>query len=393
MKVQCPLCGKVYDESLAFCMQDGVQLVPVSSAVPSPEPSGDVWVASPPPPLPAPSIPDYKLFDANSVGLATLLGSPIAGSILMALNYRRLKKPEWGASAAVLGLLLTGLLVVAGYFIPQSASAGISIGVIFAMRAMARTVQGCDIEEHVREGGRKGSAWAAAGIGFSVSLLAGVIIFYLFVVRNTKITVGSRDEVYYSGSATKQDATALGESLKTIGYFKDRGVAVLLSKEATGTVVSFIVKDGIWNQPSMVYGFEEVGRELAPSLGGFPITVRLANAERKTERQMFIGEVDAGSKHEVYYFGAATESDGRALADALTKNDFFTDNGATVMLNKDGDRPAIAFVVRDGTWDNPRDVEYFEHLVREVAPSVGGLPVMLRLLDTKTNSHKEVLVN
>jgi hypothetical protein len=39
------------------------------------------------------NIPRYKLFDPTSVGLAAFLGSPIAGTALMGINYRRLGKP------------------------------------------------------------------------------------------------------------------------------------------------------------------------------------------------------------------------------------------------------------------------------------------------------------
>jgi hypothetical protein len=43
------------------------------------------------------SPPVYRLYDSTSVALATLLGSPVAGTRLMALNYRRLGKS--GAAA------------------------------------------------------------------------------------------------------------------------------------------------------------------------------------------------------------------------------------------------------------------------------------------------------
>jgi hypothetical protein len=38
--------------------------------------------------------PSYRLFDATSVFIASLLGSPVAGVTLMALNYRRMGKAQ-----------------------------------------------------------------------------------------------------------------------------------------------------------------------------------------------------------------------------------------------------------------------------------------------------------
>jgi len=108
---------------------------------------------------------------------------------------------------------------------------------------------------------------------------------------------------------------------------------------------------------------------------------------------MTIGRVPAGSKDEVFYYGSATEADGKALVEAFTKEGFLADRGASAMLAKGGDNTSISFVVKDGAWEDPQEVAYFERLVRAVAPSVGGLPIKLRLVDSKVHSHDEVLVN
>ena len=63
------------------------------------------------------------------------------------------------------------------------------------------------------------------------------------------MTIGTKDQVIYSGTATEAQATALGNALKTDGYFTDRGVTVLLNMGANGTTISFVVGDGDWNQP------------------------------------------------------------------------------------------------------------------------------------------------
>jgi len=216
MRSQCPLCATVYEEDFAFCKRDGAQLV---AALPDAGPTavpGDARPLPPPPlpsPLPPSTIPAYKLYDANSVGLATLLGSPLTGSILIALNHRRLKKPGWAISAVFLGVIVTALGVLLAFVIPQGLSVGVSVGLLFAMRGCAQGLQGRDIEEHQREGGKLASRWAAAGIAILVAALIGGIVVYVSL-RDTKITVDSKDEIYYSGSANKRDAVALGQALK-----------------------------------------------------------------------------------------------------------------------------------------------------------------------------------
>jgi hypothetical protein len=49
-------------------------------------------------------------------------------------------------------------------------------------------------------------------------------------------------------------------------------------------------------------------------------------------------------------------------------------------------------VVQDGLWDQPAAIATLERLVRQVAPSVGGLPVELRLLDRDMAIKREVTV-
>ena len=53
---------------------------------------------------------------------------------------------------------------------------------------------------------------------------------------------------------------------------------------------------------------------------------------------------------------------------------------------------AISFLVNDGVWDRPDAVAGFERLVRKVAPSVGGLPVQLRLVDGTMAPRKTLAV-
>src|SRR5665213_2585159 len=59
-------------------------------------------------------------------------------------------------------------------------------------------------------------------------------------------TIGSRDKVWYSGTATAKDAAALGAALQSAGLFQDNGARVMLAKGPAGTVLSFIVGPQGW---------------------------------------------------------------------------------------------------------------------------------------------------
>jgi hypothetical protein len=208
----------------------------------------------------------------------------------MALNDRRLGRAGRGVTSLVLAVAVTALVVLLGWNIPQGFSAPIAIALVVAMRYIALSQQGAAVEDHLHRGGRLGSKWSAFGVGmaflagiFAVIVLAVLIPTYI-AGEGPKVVIGSKDEVYYSGSATKDDAQALGNALKTAGYFADRGVTVLLEEGKDGTVVSFVVNDGIWDQPGMVTSFEEIGREAAPSVGGLPIRLRLVNTSIEVKK-------------------------------------------------------------------------------------------------------------
>jgi hypothetical protein len=169
-------------------------------------------------------------------------------------------------------------------------------------------------------------------------------------------------------------------------------MTVLLNKGKDGTTtVSFVVKEGAWDNPRMAFTFEEIGREAAPAVGGLPIKVQLVNGAKEVKKEMTVGR-SALSKDEVFYFGAATETDAGALAQELKTEGFFEDRGTSVILSKDNGSTAISFIVAEGTWDDANKVAAFEQIVRGCAKTVGGLPIQLQLMTPKLELKKEVAV-
>ena len=121
------------------------------------------------------------------------------------------------------------------------------------------------------------------------NLAAGSMILavtFLSACSAKKVTIGAKDEVSYEGSATKQEAEALGAALKTNGYFKDLGYGVVLSKGSAGTTVSFVVQDGIWDDATQVQGYTMLGRLVAPSIGGLPLKVLIVNTHDEPKKEI-----------------------------------------------------------------------------------------------------------
>jgi hypothetical protein len=355
-----------------------------------PEPVSQAQHLNRPVLVPAASpVPAYSLFDSGGVTLATFFGTPVAGAVLMFVNDKRLGRTGRGVLTLLAAIVVTALASLVGWSIPLGGSAIFALGLVVIMRLAADKSQGKAVAEHVQRGGKLGSKWEAVSVGLAfLGAFAGLIYVVSEISTGPKIIVGTKDEIYYTGTATKDDATALGNGLKASGYLTDRGVTVLLDKGKGGTVVSFIVKEGAWDQPDTLATFDEMGRELAPSLGGFPIEVRLLDKERNVKSKSTVGKLTLGNDH-IYYLGSVTEAQAQALGNSLKTQGFFDDKGVDVFVSRRSDGTALSFIVADGVWNDASMVATFEKIARDAAPAVGGLPIHLRLENSSLEVKKD----
>jgi len=339
-----------------------------------------------------PQIPAYKLYDSGAVALASFLGGPVPGTILMALNYRRLGRPNHAVLAGLAGVSALLGAVLLGNLLPQGTATALGVGLSAATWRTAQTMQGHDIDQHVNRGGQIGSKWVGTGIG-SIFLCAFLALIFLpEILSPKKITTGNLD-VYYSGSATQSDARGLGDALAKIGFAPATKASVFLSKSKSEVpIVSFVVQDGFWNRPSVVLAFGNIAQSVAPTIGGYPLKVRLINGKQETQKEFLVGNKAMGTDENICYFGTATEAEATALGESFKHNQYLVNRPWEVFLTKGNDGTTISFAMTRG-WDEPAKVAIYESLVREGAPSVGGLPVRLQMLDTNLEIQKEEMVN
>ncbi len=109
----------------------------------------------------------------------------------------------------------------------------------------------------------------------------------LTACESTKVKIG-KDEVAFEGSATREQATALGNALKAGNYFQDRGVTVLLAKHNGATTISYVVKDGIWDDADSVAQYGLLSTRVAPTVGGLPVTMRLVNVSLDVKKEQIL---------------------------------------------------------------------------------------------------------
>lgn len=124
--------------------------------------------------------PRYRLFSLGSVMLATALGSPWAGGIVMAVNYQRLGRVGAAIHAFVWTLLFSTALIMLAVLLPDEIyipTASYILVQIGGMYYVAKSYQGAILEEHRQRDGMLASAWGAAGIGFLVAVAIAILVF------------------------------------------------------------------------------------------------------------------------------------------------------------------------------------------------------------------------
>jgi hypothetical protein len=102
-----------------------------------------------------------------------------------------------------------------------------------------------------------------------------------------------QETVRYFAGVTEDDARKLGQALQTAGYFDNTSPAeVLLKVENDGYAVSFMVKDGSWDDAQIIAQYEEFGRQIAPAMGTGPLIVNMVDVSLQTR---WTTSVSAGS--------------------------------------------------------------------------------------------------
>ena len=134
-------------------------------------------------PYAAPARIASSLYTAGHVSLATFLGTPLGGSVVLALNEHRLGRQGGAIKALLFGVLGTVFLVALGFILPDGfPSFPFGLGSLLLMGWIARSRQGEAVRVHLASGGRAASGWGAAGIGLLSLLVVFVPLVAILVV-------------------------------------------------------------------------------------------------------------------------------------------------------------------------------------------------------------------
>lgn len=235
----------------------------------------------------------------------------------------------------------------------------------------------------------KGLAMMAIGL---VGLVVGVSTLF-FSAHGKKVTFGTGEEVYYKDGGTEAEARAVGEALKTTGYFDGKsGKSVQVIKSGDLPVVRFVVKAGVWDKADDVNGFQVLTWQLSKlAFEGRAIEVRICDDQMNDKNTLSSltpppegWKVTFPKSLDIHYTDGATEADAQALGKALVdRGTFGPEAVASVQVSKSGAEWCIKFVLKDGAWDDESIVQVFRDLGKDLSANLyANTVVQVRLCDS-----------
>ena len=245
-----------------------------------------------------PSKPTFALHKVGSVVLATFFGTPIAGGIVMAVNFFRLGRSQAAGVTIFCSVLVTIGVILAAFMLPELGPTGNLVYVVpqlILAGVIANAFQGEEIQQHIRQGGRVVSAWIAFLIGLATLPFAVVLMFGLaFLLPEELVTEGGyrtatfgEDEVLYRGEATEADARRLAVQLREQDFFDGTGYSAILDINGEVTSIGFVVVDNAWKELGTCQYYQSLGEALTSSFGT-PLTIELFDEDLHAQKTMIV---------------------------------------------------------------------------------------------------------
>ena len=122
----------------------------------------------------------YKLFDLQSIGIATFFGSLLAGGVVMAINFKNMGRSDHALTTIVCSLIATAILFALVFFVLLDSEIPrfiIVVPQVLLTLFCAKTYQGKSIDKHKENGGKLYSRWLAFLIGVITIVVILIVTF------------------------------------------------------------------------------------------------------------------------------------------------------------------------------------------------------------------------
>jgi hypothetical protein len=134
------------------------------------------------PALPEPSTAQAKLYTAQQIALATFLGGPIAGCLLLASNHATFGRASARMQTIVWGLVGTAVAIAVALALPQNVPNSIvPVAYTSAVYQFAKTKEGADYQSRLAGAGRQ-PYWKPVVTGLaSLIVIVGLLALYYWL--------------------------------------------------------------------------------------------------------------------------------------------------------------------------------------------------------------------
>ena len=242
-----------------------------------------------------------RVYTPDAVAWASVFGSPVAGSVVMAMNYSRWGKK--GAAWKAVGLGVVGTVALGMLSVYLSAGAGMGLPDSDRGRdsdaAIGGGVPGEEGGGAPGGGGQEGVelegrwGWGAAdvvvdGSARGVVCERGWEVAELVRYAAAGFGGGPVRRFITLMERRRRWAQALGTKLHEIGFLKDGAATIYLSGTGKEKELSFVVQDEAWSRPEAVQTLKQVTELVADAIGGKPVTVRMLDRQTHEKNRIVV---------------------------------------------------------------------------------------------------------
>lgn len=232
------------------------------------------------------SVAASRLFSSRDVLVATLLGSVLAGSTLLALNYFALRRQGAALRTILVGAFAETAMFLAAIMLGDALPGGllwcglfVHAGIVVAMSVITRALQGRALSAQREAGGRVGAVWPSVVVGAGSMVTLGAVLVGALVVLpamgpGASVHVGDLT-IFYKNGITESEARRTGEFLSSNGLV-GKDIDIRLRRVDGVPHIRFDTDASGAGGP-----FSAVGRAIAVhSFDGAAVVVDLATEDR-----------------------------------------------------------------------------------------------------------------
>jgi len=196
--------------------------------------------------------PRRRFWSLGGVAAAAFFGGPLAGGLLIGVDYWRLRRPR----AAWLSLLAGVCGQVATVLLPFTTRthSSVALGALSGTLLIAGWVYRRAIAPHVPKDVAWVPLWRGALVGLGSLALTTLVVLAACHVRPFGLSAHTQgqeeDSLYYRPGVTEAEAHRVRKALEEIGFFgAHRPRAVVVGREGDLLTVGLVVRDGAWDVP------------------------------------------------------------------------------------------------------------------------------------------------